>query len=85
LGGASNSIILEPYEPIEVSDEATDEISSINAQDTDDDGLTDELETLFGTDPANPDTDGDGYKDGEEVENGYNPLGEGKLNVDWYK
>ncbi len=48
--------------------------------DTDSDGLTDvqEIKT-YKTDPANPDTDGDSYSDGSEVENGYNPLGEGKL------
>ena len=47
--------------------------------DTDNDGLDDYSESLFGTDPNNPDTDGDGYLDGEEVNNGYNPLGEGEL------
>jgi hypothetical protein len=48
--------------------------------DTDGDGLTDRDETMiWHTDPLNPDTDGDGYKDGEEVKNGYNPLGAGKL------
>ena len=50
--------------------------------DTDGDGLVDLIETdFFGTDPNNPDTDGDGYNDGDEVENGYNPLGEGLLEV----
>lgn len=39
--------------------------------DTDADGLTDEAEEKIGTDPNNPDTDGDGLKDGEEV-NDYN-------------
>ena len=34
---------------------------------------------IYNTDPNNPDTDGDGYLDGEEVMKGYNPLGEGKL------
>lgn len=47
--------------------------------DTDNDGLTDDREAEFGTDPDNPDSDGDGYLDGVEVENGYNPLGEGRL------
>lgn len=42
--------------------------------DTDNDGLTDEQEEIYGTDRINPDTDGDGYLDGEEVENGFNPL-----------
>ncbi|MFO1429668.1 MAG: PKD domain-containing protein [Candidatus Competibacteraceae bacterium] len=35
--------------------------------DSDNDGLTDEEELALGTDPHNPDTDGDGLKDGEEV------------------
>ena len=35
--------------------------------DTDRDGLTDDYEEQIGTDPNNPDTDGDGLKDGEEV------------------
>ncbi len=47
--------------------------------DTDNDGLSDEDEIIYGTDINNPDTDGDGYLDGEEVESGYNPLGEGLL------
>ena len=35
--------------------------------DSDRDGLTDDYEEKIGTDPNNPDTDGDGLKDGEEV------------------
>jgi len=42
--------------------------------DTDKDLLTDKREEELGTDPNNPDTDGDGYKDGVEVANGYDPL-----------
>lgn len=46
--------------------------------DSDGDGLSDEREKVFYTDPANPDTDGDGYLDGLEVDNGYSPhAGEG--------
>jgi len=48
--------------------------------DSDGDGLTnDEENNIWATDPNNSDTDGDGYLDGEEVENGYDPLGPGKL------
>ncbi|MCB9802903.1 hypothetical protein H6761_02695 [Candidatus Nomurabacteria bacterium] len=48
--------------------------------DTDQDGLSDQDElSIWLSDPSNPDTDGDGYSDGEEVNNGYNPLGEGLL------
>ncbi len=42
--------------------------------DSDNDGLRDWEEELFKTDPRNPDTDGDGYLDGEEVNSGHNPL-----------
>ena len=47
-----------------------------NAWDSDNDGFCDGLdptpgimtgETIFGTDPSNPDTDGDGLQDGEEI------------------
>lgn len=42
--------------------------------DADKDGLSDLREKALGTDPQNPDTDGDGYLDGVEVINGYSPL-----------
>ena len=42
--------------------------------DSDNDGLTDAEEVIFGTAPTNPDADGDGYRDGVEVANGYNPT-----------
>lgn len=47
--------------------------------DSDQDTLPDELEAIYGTDPQNPDSDNDGYLDGQEIENGYNPLGNGTL------
>lgn len=50
--------------------------------DGDGDNLTNAEERFYGTDPQNADTDGDSYKDGEEVRNGYNPLGLGKLDTD---
>lgn len=54
--------------------------SNTNAQaDVDDDGLTTAEEQKYKTDPLDPDSDDDGYLDGEEVENGYNPNGRGKL------
>jgi hypothetical protein len=34
---------------------------------------------MYNCDPKNPDTDGDGYTDGDEVKRGYNPAGPGKL------
>lgn len=52
-----------------------------NNKDSDNDGLTDVMEGFYGTDPNNPDTDGDGFRDGEEVDNGYSPVGPGKLDL----
>jgi hypothetical protein len=43
-------------------------------QDSDQDGLSNQEELAYGTDPQNVDTDGDGYSDGAEVQSGYNPL-----------
>ncbi len=42
--------------------------------DTDHDGLTDQEESYWGTDFQNPDTDGDGFKDGEEVATDHDPT-----------
>ncbi|OIO08552.1 hypothetical protein AUJ35_00005, partial [Candidatus Falkowbacteria bacterium CG1_02_41_21] len=42
--------------------------------DADADGLSDLLEAKFKTDIVNPDSDSDGYPDGLEVNNGYDPL-----------
>lgn len=49
-------------------------VSSSTEVDTDHDGLTDRLEALFGTNVGNPDSDGDGYMDGQEVFAGYSPT-----------
>ncbi len=43
-------------------------------EDSDGDGLSNEEERLYGTDPFVKDTDGDGYSDGVEVRGGYDPL-----------
>ncbi len=48
--------------------------------DSDSDYLFDGDEVdIWGTDPLDPDSDGDGFRDGLEVANGYNPLGDGEL------
>ncbi len=47
--------------------------------DKDGDGLPDDLESYYGTDPNKADTDSDSFADGQEVLNNYNPLGAGKL------
>lgn len=43
-------------------------------QDTDNDGLPDDQEAKFGTDPLIMDTDNDGLNDNQEVQLGTNPL-----------
>lgn len=55
---------------------AENNISSQNNifADSDQDGLTDQEEKTYGTDPNNKDTDNDGYNDGIEVRSGYDPL-----------
>ncbi len=42
--------------------------------DADHDGLTNKEESYWNTDFQNPDTDGDGYLDGEEVSSNHDPL-----------
>lgn len=48
--------------------------TSTTALDTDGDGLTDELEVKFGSNPAVRDTDGDTFEDGLEVLMAYSPT-----------
>lgn len=47
--------------------------------DSDQDGLTDKEEALLGASPLTPDTDSDGYFDGAELKNLYDPASPGKL------
>lgn len=49
-------------------------IASEPDADPDGDGLKNWQEETYKTDPRNPDTDGDGYLDGEEVASGYDPT-----------
>lgn len=53
----------------------------VAAKDDDEDVLSNLEETLLGTNPNANDSDTDGYKDGEEFNNGYNPAGVGKLSA----
>lgn len=47
----------------------------VNSEDTDADQLTDEEEVVFNTNQDKWDTDDDGYYDGQEIVNLYNPSG----------
>ncbi|MBU0545762.1 hypothetical protein KKA13_00715 [Patescibacteria group bacterium] len=61
-----------------MSKEVSMEFPSIllgDAEDMDNDDIMDIAEETFGTDPGNPDTDEDGYNDGHEAYNLYNPTG----------
>lgn len=52
------------------------------AEDRDNDGLSDAKEQIFGSDKENPDTDGDTFRDGSEVENGYDPTVAGSARIE---
>ncbi len=54
---------------------------SFASSDTDNDGLVNDKEFLYGTNPRKSDTDGDGYTDGSEVSAGYDPgvAGDGRI------
>lgn len=45
-----------------------------STQDSDQDGLSDEDEVLYGTNPTLSDSDRDGYNDMQEIQNSWNPL-----------
>lgn len=67
------------YRNVNVSNEAGAEVieAVVDARnlDSDEDGLSDYDEiNLHRSDPQNPDTDGDGYPDGHEVDHGYSPI-----------
>jgi len=50
--------------------------------DIDKDGLNDDWELKLGSNPLIADTDGDGYKDGDEVEMGFSPTNKERVKVD---
>lgn len=61
---ADESIINVIMDNTDTDEDGIDDIGDI---DDDNDGLTDEEENLKGTNPLNPDSDGDGYKDGVDA------------------
>lgn len=77
LAAPADAMTLEQFMTSLMPTELTTTTNSM--LDSDNDGLTDQLEAYYGTDPRNPDTDGDGYLDGQEMQTGHNPLGAGLL------
>ena len=53
---------------------STSKLEATPQNDPDQDGIPSATEVRLGTDPTNPDTDGDGSTDGEEIEAYSNPL-----------
>jgi len=75
---ATSSADIPPLDALNGS--TTEEI--IPLIDSDNDGLYDEEEAALGTDSNLADSDGDGYSDKTELDGGYNPNGNGKLEAD---
>jgi len=59
--------------------EGTQTSSAVLTSDADGDGLPDQLEEIYGSDPNEADSDSDGVVDAEEVVAGEDPAGEGSL------
>jgi hypothetical protein len=76
-------LIVEPAPVEEATNTPAPEPTVISrpAVDTDGDSLSVEEELILGTADNNLDSDGDGYTDGTELANGYNPAGDGKLDT----
>lgn len=72
----------KPHKIPPLADLAGDDRTAEFENDFDRDGLSDALEVFYGTDPTNPDSDDDAFLDGEEVERGFSPVGEGRLTPD---
>lgn len=77
--------LLKVFEKISGDSFSPYENTITSSSDSDNDGLTDDMEKFYGTDKNNSDTDGDGHKDGEEVNSGYDPLLPGDAKLDYEK
>ncbi|HMB65466.1 MAG TPA: FISUMP domain-containing protein [Patescibacteria group bacterium] len=56
-------------------------LNELSGEDMDKDGLVDNLEKALGTSIGNKDSDGDGYNDKKEIQQGYDPNGPGELEL----
>ena len=73
---ASGDTVIKTNATVEITNTPPQNTApKFNPYDMDNDGLTAPEELKYGTDPLNPDTDGDGYNDGDEVKSGHNPNG----------
>ncbi len=82
---ANKSLILRQSDQvIDVSNEVRAEVTApyVLVYDDDNDGLPNDLEDYYHTDPADSDSDDDGYPDGTELINGYNPRQSGGSKID---
>lgn len=78
----SRALIEELTEKKEEEPVVTEPVVTISrSTDTDEDGLTDLEEFLYGTDPAQADTDDDSYRDGAEVLNLFSPRQAGEVRL----
>ncbi len=74
IGKNGETLAYKVLTPVIAKFEHDFSVGQARGVDFDSDGLSDEEETAYRTDPNNPDTDGDNYLDGEEVYAGWNPL-----------
>jgi len=82
---ANKSLILRQSDQvIDLSNEVRAEVTApyVLVYDDDNDGLPNDLEDHYHTDPADSDSDDDGYPDGTELINGYNPRQSGGSKID---
>ena len=78
LGGfAIGTVVLSGDRGVQIKNAIAD-VTALPGGDQDHDGLSNEDEAKNHTDFWNPDSDGDGFTDGDEVKSGYNPNGAGK-------
>jgi len=71
-----DGIFIPPEPPEEPETSLADELLADDSLDSDGDGLSDNMEMMYYTDPFNRDTDGDYFTDFEEMLQGTNPLGD---------
>lgn len=76
------SVLLTPAKEINVITKDETIVSTLPVSisfDDDEDGVTNDMEKRLGTNPNQADSDGDGFKDGKEIQDKQNPAGQGEL------